>query len=143
MAHAKTAIIGAVITAISGNGVTPERTRVYPQDEANLPAYMVYPESDVIDYSMSTADGITRIMTLKVEIVVKAASSAVEDLLFSHEEYIENQIGDDVLADIKRISLTGAEYEWSGDGQEAMGIATLTFSVLYRTLRGSASTAIA
>lgn len=143
MAHARETILDAIETEISGNGVTVERTRAYPSDEAQLPRYMIYQTGETIDWPMSSSTAIMRRLTVVVEIIVQSASGAIEDAINDQAEYVENQLlyaaG---LGGSVSMRLQNSTYNWNGEGQVALGIATLTFEVEYRTVIGDVSTAV-
>jgi hypothetical protein len=135
LAHARKQIREAVATLIATNGVTVEQSRQYPMLEEQMPRYLVYTIGEDIDQSMTTSNGIMRTLQTVIEAVIMADETTVDDDLDAHALYIERQLNWSKLGGLAmRTTLDRSELAIRTDGDRSLGVLTLTFSVMYRTL---------
>ena len=140
MTHVRSTITDRVVTAISGNGVDVEKSRIYPTSDDNLPCYLVYVSDEVTDWSQSIGSAF-RSMTLSISVILEGGSDNIEDQLSNHCEYIENKLNPQGSIDGTLWSrVTGTDLDLVDTGQLKMGIATLTVDVSYVTVTASAGT---
>lgn len=135
MAHARKQIREAVAALISTTSVVVEQSRQYPMLEELMPRYLVYTTSEDIEQSMTTANGIMRMLQVVVEAVMVADETTIDDDLDAHALYLEKQMNWSKLGGLAmRTILERSELAIRTDGDTSLGVLTLTFSVMYRTL---------
>lgn len=135
MAHARKTIREAVAALIGTNGVTVEQSRQYPMLEELMPRYLVYTLSEDIDNAMTTANGIMRNLMVVVEAIIMADETTIDDELDEHALYIEKQVNWSKLGGLAlRTLLERSELAIRVEGDRSLGVLTLTFTVMYRTL---------
>lgn len=138
MPHVRTQIRNAVATALTGVATTGARvfpSRVWPLEETDLPALLVYAVSDPVDEEQLTI-GRPRKLTRELALMVDAraaGSVGLDDTLDQIEaEVIAALALDPTLGGIaKDVLFTGAEIDF--DTAEApVGANKMTFRVTYR-----------
>lgn len=146
MAHVRKQIRDRMATTIS-TGVTlvssrVYTTRVYPLTDANLPAITVYTGSEVSSRLNMGLNDLNRSLTVDVDIYVRATSTFDDDvdaIAVQVEEAIAGDFTVNGLA--KEAVLTGTDIQFSGDAEQPIGIAKLTYSVRYITALNDVETA--
>jgi len=138
MAHVRKQIRDRMASTIStGATLVSSRvytTRVYPLTDANLPAITVYTGSEVSNRLNMGLKDLNRSLTVDVDIYVRATSTFDDDvdaIAVQIEEAIAGDFTVDGLA--KEAVLTGTEIQFSGDAEQPIGVAKLTYSVRYVT----------
>ena len=146
MAHVRKQIRDRMATTIStGATLVSSRvytTRVYPLTEANLPAITVYTGSEVSSRLNMGLNDLNRSLTVDVDIYVRATSTFDDDvdaIAVQVEEAIAGDFTVNGLA--KEAVLTGTDIQFSGDAEQPVGIAKLTYSVRYITALNDVETA--
>jgi hypothetical protein len=135
MAHARKQIREAVAALIGTNGVTVEQSRQYPMLEELMPRYLVFTTSEDIDTGMTTANGIMRVLQVMIEAIIMADETTIDDDLDAHALYLEKQVNWTKLGGLAlRTLLERSELSIRTEGDRSLGVLTLTFSVMYRTL---------
>ena len=146
MAHVRKQIRDRMASTIS-TGVTlvssrVYTTRVYPLTDANLPAITVYTGSEVSSRLNMGLNDLNRSLTVDVDIYVRATSTFDDDvdaIAVQVEEAIAGDFTVNGLA--KEAVLTGTDIQFSGDAEQPIGIAKLTYSVRYITALNDVETA--
>jgi|11BtaG_2_1085332.scaffolds.fasta_scaffold07794_3 hypothetical protein len=138
MAHVRKQIRDRMASTIStGATLVSSRvytTRVYPLTDANLPAITVYTGSEVSNRLNMGLNDLNRSLTVDVDIYVRATSTFDDDvdaIAVQIEEAIAGDFTVNGLA--KEAVLTGTEIQFSGDAEQPIGVAKLTYSVRYVT----------
>ncbi len=146
MAHVRKQIRDRMASTIStGATLVSSRvytTRVYPLTDANLPAITVYTGSEVSNRLNMGLNDLNRSLTVDVDIYVRATSTFDDDvdaIAVQIEEAIAGDFTVDGLA--KEAVLTGTEIQFSGDAEQPIGVAKLTYSVRYVTALNDVETA--
>lgn len=135
MPHARRQIREAVAAAIAGNSVTVEQSRQYPMNEEQMPRYLVYTIAESVDPGMSTPGALMRELTVVVEAIIMADEATIDDDLDAHAVYLESQLSRSQLGGlVLKTDLSSSEMAIRTDGDLSLGVLTLTFNVLYRTL---------
>ncbi len=139
MTHARDALTDRVVTAIANAGVTVAKSRVYPSSADDLPRYNVYVSRDETDWSQAVGTA-HRMLTLTVEIIVEGASATMETTLNTHCQHVEDQLNPSgSITDTLWSRVINTDIELNDAGSVALGIATLTVELAYRTLTADAS----
>jgi len=146
MAHVRKQIRDRMASTIStGATLVSSRvytTRVYPLTDANLPAITVYTGSEVSSRLNMGLNDLNRSLTVDVDIYVRATSTFDDDvdaIAVQIEEAIAGDFTVNGLA--KEAVLTGTEIQFSGDAEQPVGVAKLTYSVRYVTALNDVETA--
>lgn len=135
MAHARKQIREAVAALIATNGVVVEQSRQYPMLEEQMPRYLVFTTTEDVDNSQTTANGIMRVLQVMVEAIVMADETTIDDDLDAHALYIERSLNWSKIGGLAlRTLLERSELQIRTEGDRSLGVLTLTFSVMYRTL---------
>jgi hypothetical protein len=146
MAHVRKQIRDRMASTIStGATLVSSRvytTRVYPLTDANLPAITVYTGSEVSNRLNMGLNDLNRSLTVDVDVYVRATSTFDDDvdaIAVQIEEAIAGDFTVNGLA--KEAVLTGTEIQFSGDAEQPIGVAKLTYSVRYVTALNDVETA--
>ena len=140
MAHFRSTVTDRLVTAISDNGVTVEKSRVYPTDDGDLPRYLVYADDESVDWSGGVGSA-HRTLTTTIEVLLEGGAANIEDQLGDHCQYIEDQLNPQgSIAGILWSRVTATDLDYVDTGVLKLGIAKLTVEVLYVTLTASAAT---
>ena len=88
--------------------------------------------------TMGVQQGVERLLTLAVEGYAKATAN-LDDTLDTICKEVETAIaGDTKLNNLARNAfLTSTEIQLNGDGEQPIGVATMTFEVNYRTINNA------
>ena len=117
-------------------------SRVYPLTEANLPAITVYAGGETSSLQTVGLKTLSRSLSVNVDVYVRATADLDDDLdaiCVQVEEAIAAQYSLNGLS--KNTVLSSTEIEFSGDTEQPVGVARLTFDVLYVTSIENAETA--
>lgn len=147
MAHVRTQIRDKVVTILkSGVGLVKRRvlaSRVYPLTAANIPAALVYTRSEASGLlSFGPDKSSDRRLSLSVDVYVRATETFDDDLdaiCVQVEEAIAANFTLDGLA--KEAVLTGTEIDYSGEAEQPVAVARLTYAIRYVTTIGDVETA--
>ena len=144
MAHQRTTIRQAVAALLSGETAAETRvytTRVRPYRKGDLPAISVYTLEETVsaDGSATAPRELERDLQLVIEAWVSPSETVDDDLddlaleietAMHADPYLGGAVGDSMLA-----ATTLGVLE---DGDGIMGVATLTYDVIYRTMAPAA-----
>jgi hypothetical protein len=138
VAHVRKSIRDRIVSVLTSN-VTLVRTRVYgtrvyPLNEDELPAITVYSGSEVSSRLNMGLNDLNRSLSVEVDIYVRATGTFDDDvdaIAVQVEEAIAGDFTVNGLA--KEAVLTGTDIQFSGDAEQPIGVAKLTFTVRYVT----------
>lgn len=131
--------VGTVLTGLTTTGSNVYQSRVYPLSASNLPGLLIYTLSETSEPDvMGVQQGVERLLTLAVEGYAKATAN-LDDTLDTICKEVETAIaGDTKLNNLARNAfLTSTEIQLNGDGEQPIGVATMTFEVNYRTINNA------
>ena len=131
--------VGTVLTGLTTTGSNVYQSRVYPLSASNLPGLLIYTLSETSEPDvMGVQQGVERLLTLAVEGYAKATGN-LDDTLDTICKEVETAIaGDTKLNNLARNAfLTSTEIQLNGDGEQPIGVATMTFEVNYRTINNA------
>jgi len=146
MAHVRKQIRDNIVTTITGLATTGSnvyRTRVYPLADAKLPGLAIFTDSEEIEPSTITPPRTQmRTLTVRIEAFVKGVSN-FDDQIDTISEEVEEALAADItrggLAQDTRI--TGFEADFSGEGDQPVGVGRISVSVDYVTIENDVGTA--
>lgn len=135
MAHARTQIRDAVVTAVTGLTTTTTNVysgRVYPFD--TLPCLAVYANEEAIDEEGGVMGAVdSRALTITIEGRARVATS-VDDTLDTISKEIETAIGTDStlggLVECARLQATSLTLD--GEAEQETGLIQLIYLIYYR-----------
>jgi hypothetical protein len=113
-------------------------TRVYPLTQAKLPAITVTASAEASEIMTMGASMGTRSLDRTVDITVSIyenATASLDSALDAIAVQVEEAIGADYTLGglVKHSVLTSTSIDFSGETEQPVGIATLTFAVRYVT----------
>ena len=131
MSHARQQIRDAIVSALTGAGMTAYSSRAYSVPSTPSVNVATGSEDAEID-TIGTGDQL-RTLTIMVDLMVAAAEN-VDDAADAQAVTIEKTIlGDSAtLALVKWIEYRGIESELSGDGDKAILVLSHAFEMQYR-----------
>ena len=120
-------------------------TRLYNFRGSQLPACNVFADSEEEEVQTISTRGervLFRNLTLNIEIYAIAAED-IDDVLDQYAADIEGVLGKSTLNKLASdVSITSTAFNFDSDGEQPVGILTLTWRVLYQTTEGNAETAL-
>lgn len=138
MAHVRKQIRDRIASQLTSNvALVSSRvytSRVYPLTESNLPAITVYTGSEISSRLNMGVGDLNRSLTVDVDLYVRATATFDDDvdaIAVQVEEAIASDFTVNGLA--KEAVLTGTDIQFSGDAEQPVGVAKLTFTVRYVT----------
>lgn len=131
MSHARQQIRDAIVTALTGAGLTTYSSRAY--SSPSLPSVNVTNGPESVEIDTMTNGNQSRTFQINVDLMVEAASD-VDDAADTQSVIVEKTVLTDsaTLALVKWIELTSVEFELSGEGDKPILMASHTFDALYR-----------
>lgn len=146
MSHVRQQIRDRIVSVLKSNVSLVKRrvfsSRVYALTENDLPAITVYTGSEVSSRLNMGLNDLNRGLTLDVDIYVRSTSAFdndVDAIAVQIEEAIAGDFTVNGLA--KEAVLAGTEIQFSGDAEQPVGVAKLTYSVRYVTALNDVETA--
>lgn len=146
MAHVRQQIRDRVASIITASATLVKRrvykSRIYPLTEGNLPAVTVYTGQEVSSLQTIGSRTLMRNLDVAVDVYVRVTENFdrdVDNIAVQIEEAIANDFTINGLA--KEAVLTGTDIDFSGDTEQPVGIARLTFSIRYITAINDVETA--
>lgn len=144
MAHRRKAIRTAVIKALKNKTLAGENVftnQSTPQWDKDLPAILVYSESETATEQNVAPRELKRVLELRIECIARGNDTenadddkpSVEDILDDLAEQVECELSRDDSLDCTAsdIILTGTEFQFEGEGAFPIGSARLRYEVTY------------
>jgi len=124
---------GTTLTGLSTTGSNVYESRVYPLENAKLPALIIYTKSET---SEPIVIGTDRVMSRELAVVVEGyakATSDFDDTIDTISKEVEEAIAADrTLGGLaKDTYLESTEIEFNGEGEKPLGYVSLTFLTNY------------
>jgi len=125
--------IGTTLTGLTTTGSNVYQSRVYPLENINLPALIIYTKSET---SEPIVIGINRVMSRELSVIVEGyvkATSNFDDTIDTISKEVEAAIAADRTLDglSKDCYLESTEIEYTGEGEKPLGYVSLTFITNY------------
>lgn len=147
MSHVRRQIRDKVVTTLKAGVPLVRRniiaSRVYPLTAANLPAVLVYTRSEASGLlSFGSVKSSDRRLSLSIDIYVRATETFDDDvdaICVQVEEALAAKFTLDDLA--KETVLTSTEIDYSGEAEQPVAVARLTYGIRYVTTIGDVETA--
>lgn len=124
---------GTTLTGLSTTGSNVYESRVYPLEDAKLPALIIYTKSET---SEPIVIGTDRVMSRELSVVVEGyakATSDFDDTIDTISKEVEEAIAADrTLSGLaKDTYIESTEIEFNGEGEKPLGYVSLTFLTNY------------
>jgi|TARA_R110001583_G_scaffold80041_1_gene215431 hypothetical protein len=145
--HVRMQIRNQVVTQLTGLTTTAARvfdSRVYPLEDANLPALLIYTKSETSEpIEIGTNRTSERLLSLNIEAYVKSTTN-FEDTLDTICKEVEQAIAADptLSGKAKDCYLESTEIEFNAEGEKPLAFATLTFLTSYYVQEQSPDVAV-
>lgn len=139
MSHPRQLIREAVQDLLSGETDAEDRvykTRVVPYRESELPIVAIYMLEESVEQDKSSGE-LTRSADMVIEAIAEAIEGRVDDELDDIAQQIEDAIDVDLFMGgnlAEAAALDNTTLEVLEDGEKLLGLVTLTYKVVYRTL---------
>jgi hypothetical protein len=138
MAHARQQIreqVGTTVSGLTTTGTRVYQSRVHNLAEANLPGLLVYTTAEESSPdSFGVPRSMTRNLTLVIEGYAKTATNLDDTLDTIASEVEAAMAGDRTVTGWAVTShLTGTEISLTGDGDQPVGVVSMSYLVTYRT----------
>ena len=147
MSHVRQQIRERIATNVTGLTSTASRvfqSRVYNLQSTELPGLLVYTTSEQSERdSFISSNGLNRVVDVVVEGYAKAASN-LDDSLDTISAEVEAALAADPTCNSlsKDLALASTEIEYTGEGDQPIGLVRMTFNVVYRTTATAPTSAI-
>jgi hypothetical protein len=124
---------GTTLTGLTTTGSNIYESRVYPLENASLPALIIYTKSET---SEPIVIGTQRLMSRELSVVVEGyakATSNFDDTIDTISKEVEAAIAADRTLDglAKDTYLESTEIEFNSEGEKPLGYVSLTFLTNY------------
>jgi hypothetical protein len=125
--------IGTTLTGLTTTGSNVYESRVYPLENINLPALVIYTKSET---SEPIVIGTDRVMSRELSVIIEGyvkATSNFDDTIDTISKEVEEAIAADRTLDglAKDCYLESTEIEFNGEGEKPLGYVSLTFLTNY------------
>lgn len=147
MAHVRKLIRDNITTTLTGLATTGSnvyQTRLFALGENKLPAICIYTKSEATEYSTITPPrSQMRNLDVNVEFFVKGTANIDNSL-----DQIALEIEEALYTDLTRggyakdTTITDFEADYTGDGEQSVGVGRFTVQVVYVTLENDIETAV-
>ena len=147
MSHVRQQIreqVATTVTGLSTTGSNVFQSRVYPLQDSNLPALLVYSISEDSNADVMGSTLVAqRDLNLVIEGYVKATAN-FDDTVDTICAEVEAAMGTDrTLNNLAKFSqLVSTEINYNGEGESPVGVVTLTYAVQYRTAVNNAESSL-
>ena len=146
MSHVRQQIRDDIVTTLTGlttTGSNVFRSRIFPLEQTNLPALVIYSKSETSEYdTISLPRSVNRVLAVAVEAYVKGVSN-YDNTLDTIAVEVEEAIAADVTLGglAKDAQITAFEADFAGDGEQPVAVGRFTITVEYRTVENDVETA--
>jgi hypothetical protein len=147
VAHVRKSIrdnIKTTLTGLTTTGTNVFQTRFYPLAEAKLPALAIYTKSEATEYGTIHTPR-TQIRTLDVTVEAYVSGNTnVDNTLDTIAKEVEEALYTDLTrgGNAKETKVISFDADFSGDGENPVGIGRFAIEVLYVTLENDVETAV-
>lgn len=145
--HVRQQIRDRIVTNVTGlttTGARVFRSRVYPLNADTMPALLVYSTSEDSDIDVMGSPGVlNRTVNIAIEGYVRNITvydNKIDDIC---KEVETAMAGDQTINGLAKNSfLQSTEIEYTGEGDQPIGVVTMNYVVQYRTVTNAPDTAV-
>ena len=136
--------VATTLTGLTTTGSRVYQSRVYPMTETNMPGILIYSTSEDSEIDVMGSTGtLNRLLNLTVEGYVKSTTEFDDKIDDICKEIETAMAGDQTINGLAKNSfLAGTEINYSGEGEQPIGVVTLNYVVQYRTATNAPQTAL-
>lgn len=127
--------VGTTLTGLTTTSSNVFQSRVYPLENSNLPAIIIYTKSeDSEPVVIGTNRLMNRELTLAVEAYVKSVSNS-DDTIDTITKEVESALAADITLNglAKDTYLESTEITYTGEGEKPIAVCTMNFIIEYCT----------
>ena len=125
--------VGTVLTGLTTTASRVYESRVYPLQDSELPALLIYTKTEESEPLVMSSDRVMeRELSIAIECYAKANSN-FDDTIDTICKEVEEAIAVDTTLNglAKDIYIESTDIEFNADGESPVGYATLTFLTTY------------
>ena len=136
--------VGTVLTGLTTTGSNVYQSRVYPLQETNLPALLIYTKTETSEPLVIHTDRLLeRNLSLVVEAFVKANSNFDDTVDTIAKEVEEAMAADTTINGLaKDAFLESTDIDFNSEAENPVGFASLTFLIKYYVLETNPDVAV-
>ena len=136
--------VATTLTGLTTTGSRVYQSRVYPMAETNMPGILIYSTSEDSEIDVMGSTGtLNRLLNLTVEGYVKSTTEFDDKIDDICKEIETAMAGDQTVNGMAKNSfLAGTEINYSGEGEQPIGVVTLNYVVQYRTATNAPDVAV-
>jgi hypothetical protein len=136
--------IATTLTGLTTTGSNVYQSRIYPMQDSNIPGLLVYSTSEDSDIDVMGSTGtLNRLLNVSVEGYVKSTSEFDDKIDDICKEVETAMAGDQTINGLAKNSfLSSTEINYSGEGEQPIGVVTLNYVVQYRTATNAPDVAV-
>lgn len=136
--------VATTLTGLTTTGSRVYQSRVYPMAETNMPGILIYSTSEDSEIDVMGSTGtLNRLLNLTVEGYVKSTTEFDDKIDDICKEIETAMAGDQTVNGLAKNSfLAGTEINYSGEGEQPIGVVTLNYVVQYRTATNAPDVAV-
>ena len=136
--------VATTLTGLTTTGSRVYQSRVYPMTETNMPGILIYSTSEDSEIDVMGSTGtLNRLLNLTVEGYVKSTTEFDDKIDDICKEIETAMAGDQTMNGLAKNSfLAGTEINYSGEGEQPIGVVTLNYVVQYRTATNAPDVAV-
>ena len=132
------------VTGLSTTGARVYRSRVYPLNADTMPALLVYTKTEDSEIDVMGSPGVlNRLVNIAIEGYVRNITvydNKIDDIC---KEVEAAMAGDQTINGLAKNSfLSSTEIEYTGEGDQPIGVVTMNYVVQYRTATNAPQTAL-
>lgn len=136
--------IATTLTGLTTTGSKVYQSRIYPMQDSNMPGLLVYSTSEDSDIDVMGSTGtLNRLLNVSIEGYVKSTSEFDDKIDDICKEVETAMAGDQTINGLAKNSfLSSTEINYSGEGEQPIGVVTLNYVVQYRTATNAPDVAV-
>lgn len=145
--HVRQAIrerVASRVTGLASVGSNVFQTRIHTLANNNLPCILIYSQNETSEPNQMGVNRILdRTLSINVEIYVKATAD-IDDKIDAICVNVEEAIAGDITVNnlAKDITLSSTSINFIGEGDQPLGVASLTYDVMYQVRESDLETAL-
>lgn len=136
--------VASTVGSLTTTGSRVYQSRVYPLAAANLPGLLIYTKNETSSVDqMGSQPELARFLNLVIEGYAKGATN-VDDTVDGIAKEIEIAMAADTTINALAVdsNLESTDVSFSGEGEQPIGVITMTYSVQYRTANNAPDVAV-
>ena len=136
--------VGTTLTGLTTTGSNVYQSRVYPLENAKLPALIIYTKSETSDpLEMGSQRSVQRNLSLVIEAFAKGTSNT-DDTADTISKEIEVAMANDTTHNnlAQDSFLESTEIDYNGEGDQPVATLMMTYNIIYITTENAPDVAL-